>query len=596
MEAKKVNIFAFIMMIAMCVFTIALSLKNNVKNGIDGDDGLTAYEIACENGFSGTEAEWLGSLKGEKGENALVSVGVRDIYEAYLDVVDKTEQEYSYQDFLVYYYSVVKEYDAKTATQIAYSSTVDICYTYSEYMYYVASGNAGEESKPAYRLYPENNKDGKGLSAGAGVIYDMFDSNTDGELDTAYIITNYHVAYIETYCNDNNYVLYYDANTGKYFFASKYAEEDLIEGIDSSNPFNPVSCEYFYAENITIPSNEDIIETHFLTGENDDFYGIYLYGYQTADSRLNATFVGGSADNDIAVLKIERKNLSTETAELFFDSNYFVPANIGDSSTIVGGEDVIAVGNPLIPDTTGSETIVEAEAAYIKALCLSTTNGVVSVVSEENTMESIIDSTKAVTMRLMRVSAAINSGNSGGGLYDFYGNLVGIVNSKIASSSYDNIGYVIPVNTVVSIVEQVIKQCDGAVPVSENTRISVLTENSLGFNAENGTSKSKIVLDSNGNKEWLVSYNVVAKNVETTGVAYQAGLRDDDIIKSIAFGERTYVAETYFLMDYDFERILKDVSLEEDEIVLKVSRVVSGSLQEVDVTISLTSSMFVEVV
>lgn len=595
MEAKKVNIFAFIMMIAMCVFTIVLSFKNNVKNGIDGDDGLTAYEIACENGFSGTEAEWLGSLKGERGENALVSVGVRDIYEAYLDTVNKTEQEYSYQDFLVYYYSVVKEYDTKTATQIAYSSTVDICYTYSEYMYYVASGNAGEESKPAYRLYPENNKDGKGLSAGAGVIYDMFDSDTNGELDTAYIITNYHVAYIETYCNDDNYVLYYDSNTGKYFFASKYADEDLIEGTDTSTiPY--VACKYFYAEDITIPNNDDIIGTHFLTGKNDDFYGIYLYGYQTADSRLNATFVGGSADNDIAVLKIERKNLSTETAELFFDSNYFVPASIGDSSTIVGGEDVIAVGNPLIPDTTGKETIIEAEAAYIKALCLSTTNGVVSVVSEENTMESIIDSTKAVTMRLMRVSAAINSGNSGGGLYDLYGNLVGIVNSKIASSSYDNIGYVIPINTAVSIVEQVISQCDGLTPASTNTRISVLTEDSLGFNAENGTSKSKVVLDSNGNKEWLVSYNVVAKNVDTTGVAYQSGLRDDDIIKSITFGGETYVAETYFLMNYDFERILKDVSLEEDEIVLKVSRVVSGTLQEVDVTINLTSSMFVEVV
>ena len=594
MEAKKVNLFAFIMMIAMCVFTIVMSLKNNVKNGIDGDNGLSAYEIACEKGFKGTEAEWLTSLKGEKGENAIANVEARDIYESYLDVVGKTEAEYSYQEFLVYYYSVVEKHDSKTASQIAFSSTVDICFTYSEYIYYVAQGKVSNET--AYRLYPEKNKTGKGLSAGAGVIYDMFDSNTDGELDTAYIMTNYHVAYIDSYCNDNNYVLYYDVNTGNYFFGTKYADEDLKETQDTSNPFNPVDCEYFLETDITIPTNEEIIGTHFLTGASDEFYGIYLYGYQNAESKLNATFVGGSADNDIAILKIERENLSTELAELFFDSNYYVPATLGDSSTIVGGEDVIAVGNPLIPDTSDAVTVEQAEAAYIKALCMSTTNGVVSVVSEENTMGSIIDSSVPVTMRLMRVSAAINSGNSGGGLYDLYGNLIGIVNSKIASSNYDNVGYAIPINTAVAVAEQVIRQCDGETPVSQNTRVSVITTENLGFAVENGKSKSKVVIDSNGNKEWLVSYNVVAKNVETTGAAYQAGLRSDDIITAIEFGGREYVADTYFLMYYDFERILMNVSLDEVSVKLTVSRVVLGELQSIDITINLMASSFAELV
>ena len=347
---------------------------------------------------------------------------------------------------------------------------------------------------------------------------------------------------------------------------------------------------------ITIPTNEEIIGTHFLTGESDEFYGIYLYGYQNAESKLNATFVGGSADNDIAILKIERENLSTELAELFFDSNYYVPATLGDSSTIVGGEDVIAVGNPLIPDTSDAVTVDQAEAAYIKALCMSTTNGVVSVVSEENTMGSIIDSSVPVTMRLMRVSAAINSGNSGGGLYDLYGNLIGIVNSKIASSNYDNVGYAIPINTAVAVAEQVIRQCDGETPVSQNTRVSVITTENLGFAVENGKSKSKVVIDSNGNKEWLVSYNVVAKNVETTGAAYQAGLRSDDIITAIEFGGREYVADTYFLMYYDFERILMNVSLDEVSVKLTVSRVVSGELQSIDITINLMASSFAELV
>ena len=107
-------------------------------------------------------------------------------------------------------------------------------------------------------------------------------------------------------------------------------------------------------------------------------------------------------------------------------------------------------------------------------------------------------------MRLIRVDAAINSGNSGGGLYDLYGNLIGIVNAKRVSSSIDNVGYAIPINIASAIADQVIDQCDGDNKASANTRIKVLQTESLGFEVVNGASKSELITNSKEQKEWLV--------------------------------------------------------------------------------------------
>ncbi len=620
MESKKVNIFALLLSLVMCVFSIYLGMSGKAKNGVDGDnglsayeiarqngftgtekewleslqfgeDGLTAYQVAVNNGFDGTEGEWLQSLDGKDGTDALAPVSVQDIYLAYIDLIGKTQVEYPFEQFLVYYYSVIPKYSAETATQLAYSTTVDICYTYSEYLYYVQSGTVS--GQPAHKILPDRSKVYHGVAAGAGVIYDMFDSNTDGKLDTAYIITNYHVAYLDGYCTNDDYVVYYDVNSGTYFTGTKYDEADLLIGIDRSDII-PVTYQYFMEDTITIPETDDIIDSHFLDESKGEYYGIYLYGYQTKDSRINASFVGGSADNDIAVLKIERDTLEDDVAKLFFDSEYYVPATLGDSTTIIGGEDVIAVGNPLIPETYSGMTIAQAEQAYIDALCLSSTNGIVSVVSCDCTFGSIIDPTQPVTMRLIRVSAAINAGNSGGGLYDLYGNLIGIVNSKIASSSYDNIGYVIPINTAVAIADQVISQCEGVTKEHDNTRISILTSESLGFNSENGKSNSRPITNANGNKEWIVEYNVIAKNVDDAGFAALAGLKEDDIIKSIEIDGETYEAGIDFKNYYDFERLLLLVKQNTSAIKLVVSRVVSDSLQDVQLTFNLTSNLFVK--
>lgn len=596
MEKKRTNFFAVFLMMIMCAVSIFVSVSNKDGSVNISDDVLTmhkkierlekelkdsqgksAYEIAVDEGFSGTEGEWLLSLNGKDGKDSLAPISLQNIYEAYLDVINETKESFTYNDFLIYYYSVVK-YDTKTATQLAYSSTVDICYSFTNYTHYVQQGTEVSSGKTAYKVIEANSGKKGGVAAGAGVIYQMLDADLNGKLDTAYIITNYHVAYVEAYSNDSNYELYYNQTAGKYFLGTKYGE---LKGTDK----------YFLEEDIDILSADEGISKHFLIGSNNEYYGIYLYGYQEAEYKLNATFVGGSSDNDIAVLKIERKNLSSKLADIFFDSGYYDSVEVGNSLHLIGGEEVIAVGNPLIANTYSGMTLEQYEQAYIDAMVLSSTSGVVSTISDNAVFESIIDQTKTVDMRLIRVDAAINSGNSGGGLYDLCGNLVGIVNSKMASSNIDNVGYAIPINIAAAIADQVILQCDGTTKTSYNTRVKVVTTKKLGFSIENGEAKSSLVSDSHKNPIWKVSNNVLVGAVENASLAYDCGLQTGDIVTEISFGGKTYVASEYFNQDYELNDLLLTVLPSETVIKLKVLR---GDNTE-NISLNLNSDSFIEI-
>lgn len=109
---------------------------------------------------------------------------------------------------------------------------------------------------------------------------------------------------------------------------------------------------------------------------------------------------------------------------------------LGDSDELNVGDSVVAIGNPL------------------GELTFSLTSGAVSALNREVTLSS------NVTMDLIQTDCAINSGNSGGALFNLYGEVIGITNAKYSSSgssgeaSIDNIGFAIPINSVRSIVEE----------------------------------------------------------------------------------------------------------------------------------------------
>ena len=153
---------------------------------------------------------------------------------------------------------------------------------------------------------------------------------------------------------------------------------------------------------------------------------VYLRG---GSEIMEATFVGGSPIYDIAVLRVEDNAvLRASAAEA---------VKVRNSDTLQVGETSYAVGNP--------------EAGGISA-----TAGIVSVDSEYITMNAVDGSATNVRFRVVRVDAAINSGNSGGGLYDAQGNLIGITNAKISSSTVENIGFAIPTTVAVAVAQNVI--------------------------------------------------------------------------------------------------------------------------------------------
>ena len=169
-----------------------------------------------------------------------------------------------------------------------------------------------------------------------------------------------------------------------------------------------------------IISDDGYILTNYHVIEDSSSITVSMYNGDTYDAAL----IGCDESNDIAVLKIEAEGL--------------VPVVLGDSDHLNVGDSVLAIGNPL------------------GELTFSLTVGAVSAKDREVTLSS------TVTMDLIQTDCAINSGNSGGALFNLYGEVIGITNAKYSSgsgeASIDNIGFAIPVNDVMPIVESIIEK------------------------------------------------------------------------------------------------------------------------------------------
>ena len=134
---------------------------------------------------------------------------------------------------------------------------------------------------------------------------------------------------------------------------------------------------------------------------------------------LEAKIIGSDARTDIAVLKIEKTGLSY--------------LKLGNSDEVKVGEMVAAIGNPGGLSLSNSLTV-----GYISGL----------------DREVVIDS---YAMKFLQTDAAINPGNSGGALINMYGQLIGINSAKISDTNYEGIGFAIPINEAVPIIETLIE-------------------------------------------------------------------------------------------------------------------------------------------
>ena len=131
-----------------------------------------------------------------------------------------------------------------------------------------------------------------------------------------------------------------------------------------------------------------------------------------------ASIVGGNNDMDIAVIKINANDLK--------------PAKVGDSSTVEVGDTAVAIGNPL------------------GQLGGTATTGIISALDRNLTIEGR-------TLSLMQTDAAINGGNSGGGLFNSKGELIGIVDAKSSGVGIEGLAFALPINSVVDDIDDIIE-------------------------------------------------------------------------------------------------------------------------------------------
>ena len=148
----------------------------------------------------------------------------------------------------------------------------------------------------------------------------------------------------------------------------------------------------------------------------------------------NAKLIGRDPETDLAVVKINATGLK--------------PAELGESSKLQMGQFVIAIGNPL------------------GQLGGTATAGIVSSLNRRITIDG-------KELELLQTDASINPGNSGGGLFDNYGNLIGIVVAKSSGNNIEGIGFAIPIDKAKPIIDSMIK--NGKLP--PQPRVGIMISN-----------------------------------------------------------------------------------------------------------------------
>ncbi len=329
-----------------------------------------------------------------------------------------------------------------------------------------------------------------------------------------------------------------------------------------SSPWNPrPSTQIYYTTGsgviyrIDADGNAFIVTNHHVVydsssdtdnGISEKIY-LYLYGLENEAFAIPATYIGGSANYDLAVLRVEASEVLKEA----YASGAAAAVDIADSDALAPGETTIAIGNPSADELGG----------------LSVTSGIVSVESEYITMTASTG-TGEVSFRVIRTDAAVNSGNSGGGMYNGNGELIGIVNAKIASSDIENIGYALPSNVVRAVADNLIDYC-------YQTECESVMRGLLGITIEISDYDTLLDLETG----LLLRTEKITVREITAGGLGEAILAVGDWVTSITIGETTRtVTRQHHLIDAMLEVRVGDtvsLSIVRDGVETTVSTVIT---------------------
>ncbi len=197
------------------------------------------------------------------------------------------------------------------------------------------------------------------------------------------------------------------------------------------------------------------------------------------DDDYTATVVGEDSTSDVAVLKI--------------DANGLTPATVGDSDSLKVGQNVMAVGNPL------------------GELGGTVTSGIVSALNRSVTIQG---TSSTNTMSLIQMDASVSPGNSGGGLFNMNGELIGLVNAKSSSSDAEGLGFAIPINDAIQVAQDLL----------ENGYVSGRPYMGITYIAVTDAQTAQLNVN---------AYGVYVVDVVQGGPADKAGLKAGDRIVSI---------------------------------------------------------------
>jgi len=187
-----------------------------------------------------------------------------------------------------------------------------------------------------------------------------------------------------------------------------------------TNPYFPQFIQQASGAGSGVIISEDgylITNAHVILNESTGDPAETITVRLTDAEEYPAEVITYDADEDIAILKI--------------DANGLTPARCGDSDKLVVGEELVVIGNPL------------------GELGGTVTNGIVSATQREITVGG-------VTMSLIQTNAAVNPGNSGGGMFNMKGELVGIVNCKSGGDEIEGLGFAIPIDQALKVSEELL--------------------------------------------------------------------------------------------------------------------------------------------
>ena len=249
-----------------------------------------------------------------------------------------------------------------------------------------------------------------------------------------------------------------------------------------------------------------ITNNHVIDGANS--INVTLYDGTQCDASLVAT----DEQTDIAVIKIDKKGLT--------------PVTIGTMDNLSVGDLAVAIGNPL------------------GTLSGTATEGIISALEREITLEG-------KSMTLIQTSASINPGNSGGGLFDQYGNLIGIVVAKSSGSDVEGLGFAIPCDKVAKVAKSLVE--NGYVEGRPAAGINIVHLTSPQLARQNGVSITGVYIQSvtgeNAKKAGLKAGDLIyyIDDVKVTDSAV--------LLKEIQSHEIGDVVEFTIVRDNDMKKI-----------------------------------------